>query len=343
MGIFPVTFGPRAFVFDQAVRQRVTFRNYGEGAGGGLPVADDGRETYPAVQANTDLVYPTNAQIGCLGGQASPGTCFRDSGLTVAGGVPAPGAASRVDHFAALFRQQDAAGSVPTFNYLVLPNDHTNGTTPGAPTPKALIADNDLGLGQIVDLVSHSSIWEKSAIIVVEDDSQDGADHVDAHRMPAFVISPWARTDGAAVHTRYDQYSALRTAELLAGLEPLSINDALATPMYDAFRTDGRPDTRPYDAIVPEQSLTETNPQGAAGAALSRAMPFDEVDLVPQAILDRLLWQSVHGAGSTPPAPGPNASEAEHERAQVALRLVRRGADPRAFMARTGEAEDEDG
>ena len=127
-----------------------------------------------------------------------------------------------------------AAGTVPTLNYMILPNDHTNGTTTGDYTPQAMIADNDLALGQIVDAISHSSIWPSTAIFVTEDDSQDGADHVDAHRSLGLVISPWAR-HGAVVHTRYDQYSMLRTLELITGIDPLSLNDALATPMYDAF------------------------------------------------------------------------------------------------------------
>ena len=101
------------------------------------------------------------------------------------------------------------------------------------------MADNDLGLGQVVELVSQSSIWKDSAIFVVEDDSQDGVDSVDAHRIPAFVISPWAKHGGQVIHTRYDQYSFLRTIELILGLDPLSINDALATPLYDAFISGG--------------------------------------------------------------------------------------------------------
>src|SRR5581483_11076586 len=112
-----------------------------------------------------------------------------------------------------------------------------------------------LGLGQMVDLISHSSIWAHSAIFVVEDDSQDGADHVDAHRMPAYVISPWAK-HGAVVHTRYDQESALRTVELILGLHPLSLFDGLAEPMYDAFISgDTKPDLATYTAVAPQQSL----------------------------------------------------------------------------------------
>src|SRR5438876_2157585 len=106
----------------------------------------------------------------------------------------------------------------------------------GKPTPKALIADHDLALGQLVQLLSHTpNVWKQSAIFVIEDDSQDGADHVDAHRMPAFVISPYAK-QGAVIHTRYDMVSVIRSMELILGLRPLGIYDALATPMYDAFQ-----------------------------------------------------------------------------------------------------------
>src|SRR5206468_7384158 len=107
-------------------------------------------------------------------------------------------AESRAECFTSHFASQVATGTVPAFNYLVLPNDHTVGTTPGKRTPQAMIADNDYGLGEIVDTISHSSIWQSSAIFVVEDDSQDGSDHVDAHRIPAAVISPYARP-GAVV------------------------------------------------------------------------------------------------------------------------------------------------
>ena len=194
---------------------------------------------------------------------------------------------------------------MPAFNYLVLPNDHTVGTTPGERTPNALIADNDYGLGQVVDLISHSSIWKSSAIFVVEDDSQDGADHVDAHRIPAAVISPFAKR-GAVVHTRYDFLSVIRSIELIVGMKPLGLFDRLATPMYDAFQAQPSNDA-PYTAIVPQQSRGELNTANATAAALSKSLDFRTLDQVPQETLDRILWQYVHGAGSQPPPPGPNA------------------------------------
>ena len=334
-GIYPVTFGPRFFVLDQAAEQGVSFRNYGEGVGVLPTGAAANRPQYAKVLAGTDTAYPANLQIGCLfGGANSPG-CTRDSSATLSGPVPGFALVSRMEQFARQFAAQDAAGQVPAFNFVLLPNDHTNGTTSGDPTPQAEIADNDLALGQLVDVISHSSIWNSSAIIVTEDDSQDGADHIDAHRMPAFVVSPWAVS--GEVPTRYDQYSALRTAEILAGLQPLSINDALATPMYDAFRNDGQPDAAPYSAIVPGQPLTATNGSSAPDAKLSGTLPFDKVDQVPQALLDRILWHAVRGASSTPPAPGPNASPDEHERAVEALRILARGGNVRAYLGRTAD------
>jgi hypothetical protein len=239
-----------------------------------------------------------------------------------------------MDVFNSQFQQQVASGSVPAFNYLILPNDHTNGTTPGGYTPRALIADNDLALGQLVQTISHSSIWSQSAIFVVEDDSQDGADHVDAHRMPAFVISPWGAK--GVVHTRYDQYSALRTAMMIVGLHPLSLNDALATPMYDAFTNGGAPDAAGtvYNAIQPDQSLSETNTKSSPAAAKSAQLPFDRLDMVPQRVMDQILWQSVYGAHSTPPAPGPNSSPQEAARGRGALRVMRRGGNVRRWLER---------
>jgi YVTN family beta-propeller protein len=342
VGIFPVSFPPKGFIFDQAARQGVTFRSYGEVGAGNQPFGNDGRPTFGQVIANTDTAYPTNLQIGCQTALPPPNLtrCAEDSG-SVAGTGQRTSLESRIDVFRSEFDSQLAAGTVPQFNYLILPNDHTNGTTPGVYTPKALVADNDLALGQLVDIISHSPIWRQSAIFVVEDDSQDGADHVDAHRMPAFVISPWARR-GAVVSTRYDQYSFLRTAELILGLKPLSLNDALATPLYRAFiSAHQRPDvngTR-YTAVEPKQSLTQTNSATAPDAKMSAALPWDKIDSVPQALSDRILWHSVYGERSRPPSPGPDFSPEEQARAVGALRVFRRGGNVRSWLLSHHQSE----
>ena len=188
----------------------------------------------------------------------------------------------------------------------MLPLDHTQGVKPGARTPDADVASNDWGLGQIVDLISHSPIWNSSLILVVEDDSQDGADHVDAHRIPALAISPYTRR-GAVVHDRYDQLSFLRTLELIVGLKPLHLAEALAVPLYKAM-TPNPGNSAPYNAIMPSVDMTARNPATPANVRASAGLPLNMADQVPQRRLDRMLWHYRHGAGATPPPPGPNAS-----------------------------------
>ena len=226
-----------------------------------------------------------------------------------------PGAKSRFDCFKNRFLTQTATNSVPAFSYIVLPNDHTEGTTPGRRTPNAQIATNDYALGQIVDLISHSDVWSSSAILVVEDDSQDGADHVDAHRMPALVVSPYAKK-GAVIHTRYDHLSFLKTLEIITGIKQFNLAEALAVPLYDAF--DASPgNSDPYDAILPDVSLTEKNTAATPDAKLSSRLPLTTIDQVPQRTLDRILWHYVHGMDSAPPPPGPNASGLDEAREEA--------------------------
>jgi Phosphoesterase family len=341
--IFAIGIPPNAFVFDQAVRQGVPFHVYGELGAGNQPFANDGRPTYQGVLDNTDPSYPSQVQGTCRPFGQTPNLpnsarCTADAG-TVGTTTGPPNSQSRINVFQSEFQQQLAAGTVPRFNYLILFNDHTDGTTPGTYTPKANVADNDLALGQLVQLVSQSPIWAQSAIFVMEDDSQDGIDSVDAHRIPALVISPWAKRGGVTISTRYDHYSFLRTAEMIAGLSPLSLNDALATPLYDAFISGAeQPDvegTR-FTAIQPAQSMTETNPANAPGAAMSKALPWDKVDAVPQRLSDELIWQSVFGAGSVAPPAGRNHSAEERARATGAMRLLRQGRSPRAFLLKGG-------
>jgi hypothetical protein len=345
--IFPIGNPPNAFVFDQAVRQGIPFHVYGELGASNQPFGNDGRPTYQEVLDNTDPAYPSQVQGTCApAGQdppvPNPVRCTADAG-DVDGTSGPPATQSRMRVFSADFAQRVSAGTVPRFNYLILFNDHTNGTDPGTYTPKANVADNDLALGQLVDLVSHSSIWKESAILVVEDDSQSGIDSVDAHRIPALVISPWARR-GVVVSTRYDHFSFLRTAEMIVGLRPLSLYDALATPLYDAFVSgDEQPDvegTR-YTAIQPQQPMTEVNPPNAANAKLSAALPWDRTDYVPQQLSDRIIWQSVFGADAPVPPAGPNASPIERARATGALRALHAGRSARRWLLRGGEHEDE--
>jgi hypothetical protein len=169
-----------------------------------------------------------------------------------------------------------------------------------------MVADSDLAIGQLVETISKSSIWSSSAIFIVEDDSQDGADHVNAHRIPVAVISPYA-AKGSVVHTRYDLLSVVRSIELILGMDPLTINDALATPLYDAFAaTAVNPDA--YTAIVPNVDLLKMNSSAAPDSEWSASLPLDKPDQVSQSSLDAIIWHSVFGSRSTPPPSGPGAS-----------------------------------
>jgi YVTN family beta-propeller protein len=341
-GLFNVALPPNFSVFDQAERQGVPYRFYGEASAGtfagnaGRQNESGSRPTGDAVQTKQDATYPNQSVYGCVSGAA----CFYDSGRQGSTNtVPPLGfnpATSRFEVFKANFALQVATDSLPRFNYLTVPNDHTNGASSGSNTPSALVADNDLAVGQLVDLISHSPIWGQSAIFVIEDDSQAGADSVDAHRMPGLVVSPWAK--GGLTTTRYDQYSFLRTAMSIAGLKPLSLNDALATPLYDVFANgDTPPNPAPYDAVQPQQSIGQRNgapatPVAGSIARLSDALPYERQDVVPQTITDRILWQSVYGSTRPTPGPGPNASALEIERANEVMEVYREGGDVDAWI-----------
>ena len=319
-GVYSITWPSTGFLFDQAARQKIDYFNYGEAIAGVVPFPDKDR-TQPmtakvlAKFAHSDLGAGTKAAFGAQpGGECYPNDAYigKDdiTKQPVYDGTPPAGASptaeSRYDCFQQRFTDEVATGTVPAFNYLVLSNDHTRVTTPGALTPQAMVADNDYGLGQVVDLISHSSIWKSSAIFVIEDDSQDGADHVDAHRIPAAVISPYTRK-GAVIHTRYDFLSVIRSMELILGMKPLGLFDRLATPMYDVF-TPKPGNLAPYSVRVPKQSRTVVNTSSSPGAKQSAHMNFSVPDQIPQRVMDRYLWKSVYGADAEPPPPGPNAS-----------------------------------
>ena len=193
-----------------------------------------------------------------------------------------------------------AEGSVPQLSIIALPNDHTVGTRPGSPTPRAMVADNDLALGRIVEAISKSPIWPESAIFVVEDDAQNGPDHIDSHRSIALIASPYARR-GYVDHTMYDTVSMLRTIELILGLPPMSQYDAAAIPMFDAFQD--RADLTPYEARPNQISLDELNTAESYGAELSMRMNWDTIDDAPEDLLNEIIWRSVKGADSEMPRP----------------------------------------
>jgi hypothetical protein len=208
--------------------------------------------------------------------------------------------------FLAHLADWEKARAMPDLVMMVLPNDHTEGTSTGWCTPKACVADNDLGFGKIVEGLSHSSFWKDMAILVVEDDAQNGVDHVDGHRTTAFAISPYVRR-GAVDATFYSQQSMVKTVELMLGLPAMSLFDLVATDMRASFiGPSEKPDFTPFTALTPRQSLFETNVRVGAvtgpfarqrrDAALASArMRFDTPDAAPSEALNRILWHDARG------------------------------------------------
>jgi YVTN family beta-propeller protein len=208
--------------------------------------------------------------------------------------------ARRVDVWLEEFRRFEADGNLPRLSVLWLPNDHTVGAKPGFPTPRAMVAENDAALGRIVEAVSKSRYWKESAIFVLEDDAQNGPDHVDAHRSVALVASPWARR-GAVDSTLYTTSGMLRSIELILGLPPMSQYDAAAAPMYGAFRRE--PDAAPFTALAPRVPLDEKNAPGGADARASLRMDLGEADRAPDRELNEIVWRSVKGQDAPMPPP----------------------------------------
>jgi hypothetical protein len=206
----------------------------------------------------------------------------------------------RADRFIAELQRYERAGGMPRLQVLRLGNDHTQGTRVGKATPTAMVADNDLALGRIVEAVSRSKYWGDTAIFVLEDDAQNGPDHVDAHRMPGFVISAWSKR-GAVDSTLYSTTSMLRTIELILGLKPMSQFDAAAMPMWAAFAD--APDLTPYAARPAQVDLGAVSSKLAWGGRESQRMDFSEPDKADDILLNEIVWRSVRGADSPMPAP----------------------------------------
>jgi YVTN family beta-propeller protein len=226
----------KGFIWNYCQRAGVSFRNYGEFEDNGPPTlnllkeADHYCKPYPGWNLDIQDIY-------------------------------------RESIFEKDFDSLLQAGAVPRFNTVYLPNDHTSGLSKGAYTPIAQIADNDLALGRLVQHISHSSIWSQCAVFVLEDDAQDGPDHVDAHRSPAYVISPYIRRK-TVNHTMYSTTSILRTMELILGLPPMSQYDAAATPLWSCFTT--KPDTMAFTALPAGVDINARNTAASASALCRR-------------------------------------------------------------------------
>ena len=201
--------------------------------------------------------------------------------------------------FKAHLDDYEKAGVMPNLTIIQLPSNHTAGTTPGGSTPKAMVADNDLAVGQIIEALTKSKFWPKMAIFVVEDDAQNGVDHVDGHRTVALVVSPYTRR-GVVDSTFYSHPSILKTIELMLGLPSLSVFDLIANDMRASF-TD-TPNLAGHTALTPKQDIFELNPAATAlsgtrrqDALASARMPWDTPDAAPAERLNRIVWRNVMG------------------------------------------------
>ncbi len=256
------------YLWDLAQLKGITFRNYGEfvapdGATGDAPVGYKGLK--PFLRANTNREFPGyNLDIQ---DQRRADVWLRDLARFV------------------------AAGEMPQLQIVRLPNDHTHGASAGKPTPAAHMADNDLALGRMIDGLSRTKFWESTAVFVVEDDAQNGPDHVDSHRSVLLVISPWAR---AGAHHRFvNTTDVIATMEALLGLATLSPYDHYGRPLREIWRPTA--DTRPYSALIPSTPLTERNPVRGTGAIDSKKLDLRYEDVAEEDLFNRILWSTIKG------------------------------------------------
>jgi len=197
-------------------------------------------------------------------------------------------------------QQAEQTGELPQFTIMSLGENHTQGTKPGAFTPDACVASNDIGLGRIVEAVSRSRFWKEMAIFVIEDDAQNGPDHVDAHRTVGLVISPYCKR-GFVDSTLYTTASMVRTMELILGLPPLTQYDAGATPMFNCFGK--APVLSPFTALTPKVDVLAKNTAKSPFSKQSARMDFREYDRAPEDALNRILWCVAKGPDAPYPIP----------------------------------------
>ncbi len=213
----------------------------------------------------------------------------------------------RAAQFIKELREYEKQGNFPNLIIICLPNDHTSGTSAGAPTPAAQVADNDLAFGQIVEAISHSKFWKETCIFAIEDDPQAGWDHVSGYRTTAYVISPYTPR-GKVISTQYNQTSVLRSIELILGIPPMNQMDATATPMFDCFQP--TPNFTPFTAVKNNVPLDEMNPGTAQishpllrqHAKASAKLPLEGPDRCPEDLLNRILWHAMKGPDAPYPA-----------------------------------------
>ena len=282
---------------------------------------------YPAEGAIDKAARPSGGYLWDRAKEA--GVSYRNSGEWVANGKPKPGGGyfpgvaatptleghidpdyrgydlnyrdvDRAARFVTELKRFEKEGEMPRLQIARISNDHTAGTRVGSPTPSAMVADNDLALGLMVEAISKSKFWNETAIFVVEDDAQNGPDHVDAHRAVALVISPYTKHQYVD-STMYSTAGMLRTMELILGLKPMSQFDAAARPMYASFQA--KPDLTPYTHKPATFDVNKLNVAGAWGAERSAKFNLAKEDQADDNLFNEVIWKSVKGPNSRMPAP----------------------------------------
>ncbi|MGZ4112684.1 MAG: alkaline phosphatase family protein, partial [Tumebacillaceae bacterium] len=255
------TYPKAGFLWNEATRSNVTFRDYGE-------------------FYRFDTAIPNDPTIGNRYDPHFIGWDLKYSDV------------DRYKEWAREFEQFEEHDNLPQLEIVRLPNDHTAGTRPGFWTPQSMMAQNDYALGLLVDTVSRSKYWKDTAIFITEDDAQAGVDHVDSHRTISLVVSPYTQTHKVD-STVYDTTSMLRTMELILGMKPLTQYDAAATPMLNVF-TD-KPNFDPYEAMRPTVAIDRLNTKQTIAARASELLDFSEEDKADEMSLNHILWQAVRG------------------------------------------------
>jgi YVTN family beta-propeller protein len=301
-----LAYSPAGFIWDNVLAHGKSVRSYGEFAVGHVRWADKTKKGSPSFKQIYDDFTQQAGEIQINSKPAIDSLTGHIMTNTIGWDLKVPDI-FRAKQFTTELKEFEKNGGFPDLSIICLPNNHTSGTKAGMPTPGAQVADNDLAFGQIVEAISHSRFWSNSCIISIEDDPQDGWDHVSGYRTTAFVVSPYTKR-GEVVRNNYNQTSVLRTIELILGLPPMNQMDASASPMSACF-TD-KPDFTPYTSVPNRIPLDELNPPAKAlhdplqkhYAQMSATLPLEKIDACPEDLLNRILWNAQKGSQALYPA-----------------------------------------
>ena len=301
-----LAYSPAGFIWDNVLAHGKTLRDYGEFAMGSATWKDPKRKSEPTfldVYANytnqTDLLDISSVPaIESLRPYIMTNTIGWDLSVPDV---------FRATQFIKELRQFEAADKMPELIIICLPNDHTSGTGVGQPTPAAQVADNDLAFGRIVEAISHSRFWKDTCLFAIEDDPQNGWDHVSGYRTTAYVASPYTKR-GQVIHNNYNQPGILRTIELILGLPPMNQMDASASPMFDCFTNEA--DFTPFNSVPNNVPLDQMNPAPQTikdllqrrHALASARLPLAKPDQCPENLLNQILWAAQKGSHVPYPA-----------------------------------------